>query len=87
MATRAPEDLGLLDLAAAVKTDSRLELENVVVQRVELKLDAGAEAVVKQRPAQPLVRRDDNWFLLFDVAPRRTSYVAPGNYHFKGPVC
>lgn len=79
MATRSPEDLGLLGLVAAVKTDSRLEVENVVKPRVELKLDSGAEAVVKRHPPQPLVRRDDNWFLLFEVASRKTRYVAPGN--------
>lgn len=85
-ATRAPEDLGLLDLVAAAKTDPRREMENVVVQRVELKLDSPADAEVKRPPPQPLVRRDDNWFLLLDIVPRRTSYVAPGNYHLKGPV-
>lgn len=85
MASRAPEDLGLSDLVATVKTDPRLEVENVVVEKVELKPDSGEEAVVKQRPLQPLVRREDSWFLLFNVATRRASYVAPGNYHLIGP--
>lgn len=62
-------------------TESRLEAEDVVVQRVEPELPR--EAAVEQPPPQPLVRRDDDWFLLLDVAP---SYVPPGTAGLKGPV-
>lgn len=86
MATRAPEDLGSLGLGAVAKMDSELEGENVVVQRDERRLDPPAEAVVKRQLPQALDRRDDDWFLLLDVASRRTNFVAPGNYSLQGLV-
>lgn len=73
MATRVPEDLGLLGLGALSKT------EKVVEPGDELKPDAEAEAAVKRQLPAPLVSRDDNWFLLLDVASRRTDYGPAGN--------
>lgn len=86
MATRAPEDLDLLGLGAVAEMDPELDVEEVVVLRAELKLDPQAEAFLKRQLPLALVRRDDNWFLLLDVASRRTNYVAPGNHNLKGPV-
>lgn len=74
-----------MPLAGATATESRLEMEDVVVQRVELKLPR--EAVVEWRPPQSLVHRNDDWFLMLDVAPRETSYVLPGTFGLKAPVC
>ncbi|XP_056237233.1 titin-like isoform X5 [Seriola aureovittata] len=59
----------------AVQSKKEVVVEVTVVQEEEKKLPM--QIIPEMKISQPVRERDDDWFLLLDVVPRETSYVAP----------
>lgn len=54
-----------------VESRKEVVVEDMVVQ---------TEERAQQKISQPVIERDDDWFLLLDVVPRGTAYVPPGTH-------
>lgn len=64
-------------LAAVVETPTSERIREVVAEEREIIEEA--PRVLRETPIkQPVIYRDDDWFILLDAGARETSYVPPG---------
>lgn len=56
---------------AETRTRKKVVVEEIVVQKADRE---------QQEISQPVRQRDDDWYLLLDVVPRKTAYVPPGTH-------
>ncbi|XP_022617645.1 uncharacterized protein LOC111234028 isoform X1 [Seriola dumerili] len=69
------ESISAVPETIAMQSKKEVVVEVTVVQKEEKKLPV--QIIPEMKISQPVRERDDDWFLLLDVVPRETSYVAP----------
>ncbi|XP_076016727.1 uncharacterized protein LOC143008737 isoform X3 [Genypterus blacodes] len=62
-------------LAPVLDITTAEEMRKVVVEESEIREKLPTQ--LREIPQQPVRRREDDWFVLLDAAPRETSYVPP----------
>lgn len=65
-----------------VIAESRREVvvEQIMIQKKEKEIPK--QIILQQKVSQPVRQRDDDWYVLLDVAPKEAVYVPPGTNLF-----
>lgn len=79
------EMLYQIETEGKMKEDTRTAVEMLVEEKSGNPKDDGVQRTADMPPTQ--TEKDDDWFVLLDVSPRRSSFVPPGILSSSFPLC